>query len=219
MVEPADIIPDAAVPRRARRCIATGSGAAADILVRFVVGPDGMVVPDVGSCLPGRGMWLRADRQLIESARRRRLFAKAARAAVTVPDDLAVQVERQLVRRCVDLLALARRAGQAVGGLEKTKAWLASGAAGLWLSATDGGTRECARVARLAGDIPRIAVLTADELGIVFARGRTVHAAVAVGRFAEMLGREAARLAGLRRPGESGVAVARMDGDGSTGCR
>lgn len=186
-----------------RRCISTGVVKPVAQLVRFVVGPDGAVVADVGGRLPGRGLWLSAERGAVEAACRRRAFARAARAQVRVPADLPECVERQLARRCLDLVALARRAHQAVGGHEKTRSWIADGKAGLVLAAADGAPAECARMRSLAAGLPVIAVLTAAELGAVFARQRTVHAAVAPGRLALRIRDETERLAGFRpKPAE-----------------
>lgn len=181
-----------------RRCIGTGVVKPVAKLVRFVVGPDGTVVADVGGRLPGRGLWLSAERGAVETACRRRAFARAARAQVRVPADLTECIERQLARRCLDLIALARRAHQAVSGCEKTRSWLADGKAGLVLAAIDGAPSELARMRSLAAGLPVVAVLTGAELGAVFARARTVHAAVAPGRLAGRIRDEAERLAGFR---------------------
>jgi predicted RNA-binding protein YlxR (DUF448 family) len=89
-----------------RRCIVTGEVQPKAGLIRFVVGPDGMVVPDVLEKLPGRGMWVSAERAVIEKAGRGQ-FARAARQPVTVPATLAADVEAQVVRRVTDLVALA----------------------------------------------------------------------------------------------------------------
>ena len=48
-------------------------------LIRFVVGPDGSVVPDVEAKLPGRGLWVLADRSALDRAVRKGLFSRAAR--------------------------------------------------------------------------------------------------------------------------------------------
>lgn len=37
-------------------------------LIRFVPAPDGSVAPDLGRKLPGRGLWVAADRASIETA-------------------------------------------------------------------------------------------------------------------------------------------------------
>src|SRR5258708_22328587 len=92
-----------------RRCIVTGAVRPKPELVRFVVGPDGMVVPDVAARLPGRGLWLTARRDIVDAAVGKRLFGRAARAPVTVAGDLGERVEALLRQRCADLIRLARR--------------------------------------------------------------------------------------------------------------
>ena len=76
--------------------------------------------------LPGRGIYVAADRAAIELAVKKKLFARAAKQQVTVPDGLVDEVEKQLARRVVDLISLQRKAGKAVAGYEKVKGWLQS---------------------------------------------------------------------------------------------
>ena len=85
-------------------------------LIRFVVGPGAVVVPDLDAVLPGRGLWVTARRDALAEAVRKRAFSRAAKAAVTAPEDLADRVQRLLTERLVDAVALARRAGDAVCG-------------------------------------------------------------------------------------------------------
>jgi len=182
-----------------RRCIVTGAVRGKDELLRFVIGPDGDVVADAEGRLPGRGFWLSADRNVLEKACVRNLFAKAARRDVRIAAGFADQIERLMVRRCLDLIGLARRAGQAVAGYEKARDWLKSGRAGLVLAAADGGESGRAKVHGLAAGIPLLDVLSADELGQAFGRERAVHVAVAPGTLADRLRCDGARLSGLRR--------------------
>ena len=65
-----------------RKCIATGEVQPKYGLIRFVMGPDGEIVPDALEKLPGRGIWVSADRGAIEQAVKKRLFGRAARAQV-----------------------------------------------------------------------------------------------------------------------------------------
>src|SRR5260370_15291879 len=102
-----------------RRCIATGQIHDRSILLRFVVSPEGELVPDVASRLPGRGLWLTPRRDILESALAKRSVARAARRSVSMAPGLAARVEALLVRRCCDALGLARRSGLAVAGFEK----------------------------------------------------------------------------------------------------
>lgn len=188
-----------------RRCIASGAVRPKEQLVRFVVGPNGDVVPDVEERLPGRGFWLSADRDALKKACSRGLFAKAARAAVRVPIDLVDHVEQGLVDRCVSLIGLSRRAGQAVVGYEKARAWLTSRRAGLVLAAIDGSRGGRAKLEVLAAGVPIAAVLTGEELGAAAGRERAVHVVIAPGKLADRLHKEATRLSGLRSDLVAGV--------------
>ena len=181
-----------------RRCLATGENRPRAEMVRFVLSPDGTVVPDVAGRLPGRGMWLSPDRVPINTASRRNLFARSARRSVSVPVDLADQVELLLARRCVDTLSLARRAGEAVAGFEKVKGWLAGGRAALLVTASDGADGGVAKMRALAGTVPTVSVLIAAEIGKAFGREIAVHAAMAPGGLADRMTAEAIRLAGFR---------------------
>lgn len=186
-----------------RRCIATGESGATDRLIRFVVSPSGEAVPDVAGKLPGRGAWLTADRALVLQAVKRNAFSRAFRMAVSVPDDLDVQLESLLTRRLIDTISLARKAGQAVSGSEKVRSAINSGDAAILLQATDGardGVSKLSALARSAGKgrISRIQVLSSTELGLAFGREFAIHAALDAGGFAVRALTEATRLSGFR---------------------
>jgi predicted RNA-binding protein YlxR (DUF448 family) len=169
-------------------------------MIRFVVAPDGRVVPDLAARLPGRGIWLSARGDVIETARTRGAFAKAARGPVTVPSDLLSGLQAALVRRIGEHLGLARRAGQAVAGFSKAREWLERGTAALVMQAADGSPEERARfLGPWSG--PVVSPLDAATLGAVFGRDHAVHVAVAAGRLAERIAVEAERLAGVAQPG------------------
>ncbi|MBX9876673.1 MAG: DUF448 domain-containing protein, partial [Beijerinckiaceae bacterium] len=85
-----------------RRCIATGMVQPKDGMIRFVIAPDGEVVPDLEERLPGRGLWLTADRAAVDKAVAKTLFSKAARRAVRAPADLTARLELLLQRRCLN---------------------------------------------------------------------------------------------------------------------
>jgi len=167
-------------------------------LIRFVVGPDMKIVPDISERLPGRGLWLTAGRDIVNAAVAKRAFARAARASVLVEPDLSDRIESLLVRRCGELIGLARRAGQAVAGFVKVREALASGTTGLLLAASDGADGGREKVRTLAPDLPLVDRLTAAELGAAFGRDVAVHGAVARGKLATALMAEAGRLAGFR---------------------
>jgi len=167
-------------------------------MVRFVIGPDQTVVPDLEEKLPGKGLWLSADRDMIHTACAKNLFAKRARCRAVVDPDLAGRVEDLLVRRCTALLQMARRAGQLTIGFDEVRRRLADGDGGQLLAASDGGPGGREKITALARETPASAALTGDELGRSMGRERIAHALVAPGRLARRLGRELDRLAGLR---------------------
>ncbi|HTR17181.1 MAG TPA: RNA-binding protein [Acetobacteraceae bacterium] len=180
-----------------RRCVVTRERGERERMIRFVVGPDRVLVPDLAARLPGRGIWLSARGDVIETARARGAFARAARGPVTVPPDLSFMLQAGLVRRIADTLGLARRAGQAVSGFAKAREWLVSGRAALVVQAADGSVDERTRLLSGARDVPVVTPLPAEQLGAAFGRDRVVHVAIAPGRLAETLIVETERLAGI----------------------
>jgi predicted RNA-binding protein YlxR (DUF448 family) len=181
-----------------RKCLATGEVSPKSGLIRFVVGPDGSVVPDVAGKLPGRGMYVTSDREAIAKAAKKGLFSRAAKRAVQAPDGLVDLVEALLTRRVLDLLSMDRKAGNAVTGYEKVKDWLDKGRATVLIQASDGSTRGKTKLRAPDGENRLISCLNAGEIGLAFGRERAIHAALAAGGLTTRVVEEAARLAGLR---------------------
>jgi predicted RNA-binding protein YlxR (DUF448 family) len=181
-----------------RRCIVTGESKPRGGLIRFVVGPDATVVPDVAGKLPGRGMYVSADRSAIEQAVKRRLFSRAAKTQVTPPEGLADQVHDLITRRVIDSLSLARKAGKAIAGYEKTRDWLLKGDAKVLIQAHDGSERGKTKLRAPEGEKTYIGCLSAAEIGLAFGREHVIHAALAAGGLSKRVVEEAAKLARLR---------------------
>ena len=181
-----------------RTCIASGLRRPKAEMVRFVISPDDSAIPDLDGKLPGRGLWLSADRDMIHEACAQNLFAKLARRQVNVDEDLAQRVEVLLANRCTDLLQLARRAGVLTVGSDEVDSRLSSGVKGLLLVATDAAPKSRRRISELASSLAVQDVLSADELGAVVDRERVVHALVSEGGLADLLARDLGRLAGFR---------------------
>ena len=183
-----------------RRCIVTRQHGERARMIRFVLGPDRTVVPDLLARLPGRGFWLSPRADVVEAAALRGAFARAARGPVTLPPALVPTIQAGLIRRVADLLGLARRAGQAVGGYAKAREVLVGGRAGVVVQASDGSDEECRRLMSGARDIPVVRPLPAAALGVVFGRDHVVHVAVTPGRLADSLMADAFRLASMASP-------------------
>ena len=188
---------------RERRCIVSGEVLTEGELMRFAADPDGNVVPDVAASLPGRGMWVRADKTSVTNAVTKNLFSKSAKASLKADADLADRVERLLVQRMLSDLGLARRAGQAVFGFDNVlRALDEKVPPALLVEASDGaadGRRKLAGSAYARGlKIETIEALTSAELSLALGRENVIHAALKPGRLAERLIFDAVRLRGFR---------------------
>jgi len=186
-----------------RRSIVTGKVLERGALLRFALSPEGRIVPDVAGRLPGRGLWSECERSIVAEACDKSLFARAARRPVHVPPNLPDTVEHQLLRRCQEIMGLARRAGAAVAGHDQVRSLLAEGKAGAVLIARDGAADGRARMAAAAAaaGLPVIRLFDRSEIGQALGRGETVHAALRAGGLARRVLEEARRLSGFR-PGE-----------------
>lgn len=180
-----------------RKCISTGEVKPVSELVRFVVSPERELVPDILARLPGRGIWVSADRKALELAVQKKLFARAARGEVGVAPDMADRIEAALARRVGDLMSLARKSGDAVAGYEKVKDWLIKDYAEVLIQASDGSERGKSKLSTPQGG-RFIGWLTADELGLAFGRQTVIHAALSAGGLTSRVVEEALRLKGVR---------------------
>ena len=183
-----------------RTCIASGEQTAPERMIRFVVAPDGEVVPDLARRLPGRGMWVSAERSAVERAVARNLFAKSARRSARPAVDLAERVERLLLERVLADLGRARRSGRAVAGFAKVEEMVLRRRAGLLVIAEEADGDGLSKLA--ASGLPIARVGDALALGGIFGRERTVYAAIvrddAGGQFIQRIKVGAARWRGYR---------------------
>ena len=172
-----------------RTCIVTRKSGAPDELIRFVAGPDSVLVPDLKRNLPGRGCWVTADRLHVDRAAARKLFGRALRQDVSVPADLGEMVDRLLARAALGSLGLARKAGAVAMGAAKVEAAVRSGEALAVLHAREAvpdGIRKIdqARRATALLDGPRIAaykLFSEAEIGLALGGANVIHAAVLAG--------------------------------------
>lgn len=159
-------------------------------LLRFVVSPRGVLVPDIKGGLPGRGLWLTPERGVVEHAVQKGVFQRAARQKVKVPQDLADRVDQALKAQCVGFLGFARRAGLVVNGFEKVQSCFRRGTVALLLQATGHeGSDGCRQMAALVQSfnptseehVCVFSLLDDGELGVCIGRDYAVHIAVLQG--------------------------------------
>lgn len=188
---------------RARKCIVTGEVRDDAHLVRFAVSPDGEIVPDVAAKLPGRGIWVSAERAKLDQAVAKNLFAKAAKANVKAAPDLSDRVEKQLTQRMLNDLGMAKRSGALILGFDNVaRALQEANPPRVLIGAADGssdGKRKLYAVAHARGLKPVVVdCLSNAEMSLALGKENVIHAALKAGALAERLIFDAGRLSGFR---------------------
>ena len=188
-----------------RSCALTRARRPKDELIRFVLAPDGTVVPDLKERLPGRGMWLTAARDVVADAVKRQIFSRSFKTEAKVPQDLAATVERLLAEAALSALALANKAGEATFGYAKVEEAIAGGRVLALIHAREAAEDGCrkldgkARAASLGRPVPAIRAFGADELSLATGRTNVIHAALIQGGAAESVLAAASRLERYRK--------------------
>jgi len=171
-------------------------------LIRFVAGPDLVIVPDLARRLPGRGVWVEATREAVDAAVRRKVFARSLKKNVSVPSDLAALVERLLQKRLAEAVSIANKAGLLVAGFAKVEASIAAGRAVALIHAIDAAGEGVGKLDRKfkallgpeAASATIVRELGGGELSLALGRPNVIHAAAAEGGASRRLIEEARRL-------------------------
>ena len=183
---------------RSRMCAVTRQVRPIDELIRFVVGPQGEVIPDLKRKLPGRGLWVSASRQAVAEAVRRHQFSKGFRREVRASPTLADDTESLLARSLIDALAIAAKAGRVISGFGKVEDALksrqtqgSSASIEALIHASDGaadGIRKLDAIVRQnagindeSNQIPVVTALTSEQLDLALGRSNVIHAALLAG--------------------------------------
>jgi len=191
-----------------RACLVTRARKNPDELIRFVLGPDQAVVPDLKRKLPGRGVWVSLSKKLVAQAAKKQMFSRALRAEARAAPDLPELVERLLRRDALQALSLANKAGEVTTGFAKVEARIASGAVSALIHASDGaadGRRKLGQALRRqfgAQGRPEIEDFATEELDSALGRGNVVHAALGSGPAAKVFLASCRRLALYRGDGK-----------------
>ena len=173
----------------ARTCVVTRRKGAPATMIRFVVGPDGAVVPDIRAKLPGRGVWVDARSDVVATAARKGAFARGFKAKVAVAATLADEVDALLERDALQSLAMANKAGAVTTGFAKVEGALAAGGVAALLHSADAGAdgvRKLDGARHAAGrTIPTLKVFSSQQLDLALGRTNVIHAALAAGTAGE----------------------------------
>lgn len=176
-----------------RTCIVTRATGPKEGLIRFVVGPDRSVVPDIRARLPGRGAWLTADAETLRLALRRKSFARAFKAELSVGPDLVEQVVSLLEADALQALSLANKAGLVTCGTSKVEEAIATRAlAGLLHAreAAEDGLRKLEaalrrRFGEAAASLSRVQIFGSSQLDLALGRTHVIHASLSAGAASE----------------------------------
>ena len=186
---------------RERRDIVSGEVMPEEALIRFVAGPDGAVTPDLARKLPGRGLWVAANRASLETAVKKGLFSRAARTKLLAPASLPDTVETLLKKRLLDGLGLARRSGDLTSGFEKVMSSIRGGKAAWLIEASDGaadGRRKLLGAIHSSPSPPRVfGLFSSEELGLALGGENVIHTAFLAGRASGRWTTDAQRLTGF----------------------
>jgi uncharacterized protein len=186
-----------------RTCVATRTRLPVDVLIRFVVDPDGKLVPDLRRRLPGRGVWVEARQERVEAAIKIRAFARGLKRQVEVDPELPALIDRLMSKRALEALGLANKAGSVVMGFAKVEAVAAKTSTLALIHAHEAAPDGCRKIDRkLASGRLTVRIFTSDELSLALGRSNVVHAALIKGGASEKFLEEAERLMRYRLPTE-----------------
>ena len=215
-----------------RRCIATMERRPQGEMIRFVLGPDNQVVPDIAARLPGRGAWVTASADALQQAVKRGAFARAFKAPAKAGPDLVTQTETLLVKGLLNMIGMAKRAGVITLGFEQVREAVRSARPAYLMAAANASEDQRNKVLALVrglygpqpGELPKdtrlppvIACFSDEELGMALGRERVVHACLKQGRIAHAWMGELTRLSGFRRVWLPGWQPASASDKGSSG--
>jgi predicted RNA-binding protein YlxR (DUF448 family) len=207
-----------------RTCIVTRAKCLPEDMIRFVVGPGAIVVPDIRRKLPGHGVWVTARAGHVAEAVKRQAFSRGFKTKVVASESLAAEIETLLTKDCLQALSLAGKAGQVVSGFAKVEEAIASGAiAGLVHAAdcgADGMRKLGQRLRRRYGDErarPRVELFRSGQLDLALGRANVIHAALIEGPGSEGFLERCRKLTLYRSGSPEAEGLDRPSGPGSNG--
>jgi predicted RNA-binding protein YlxR (DUF448 family) len=211
-----------------RMCALTRAEKPVAELIRFVLGPDDVLVPDTEAKAEGRGVWLSLNRDLVAEAVKKKVFARSLKCEVKLPDDLPALTQLRLEQRYLSALSMARKAGQITFGATKVRGLIDTGALIALITATDaaedgrskmvGPLKALHYAAAEQGiegfSVPHFELLTSEQMGLALGLENVIHAALTRGAAAQSAMEKARRLAlFLAKPTEMVTGRVAVDGD------
>jgi len=185
-----------------RKCIVKRQAVDRDELLRFVLGPSidasgsindpsqgSIVTPDLKEKLPGRGVWITGNRACMEEAVKKKLFSRAFKEPCKVADDLPETVEALLEKRCLNMLSLAKKAGQVVTGFDKVYSAMSKTTLEMLIEAADGAPGGQKKLEKkflaIFPDGQIVNLFTSEQMDMAFGSTNVIHAAITHGNMTQ----------------------------------
>ena len=211
-----------------RMCALTRTERPVAELIRFVLGPDDVLVPDTDAKAEGRGVWISLNRQLVAEAVKKKVFARSLKTEVKLPEDLPGLTQTRLEGRYLNALSMARKAGQLTFGATKVRALIDNGSLIALITATDAAEdgrskmvgplkalHYAAEEEEITGfNVPHFELLSSEQMGLALGLENVIHAALTRGAAAQAAVEKARRLAlYIAKPTEKDTDRPAVDGD------
>lgn len=182
--------------RERKTCLISGSEETGK-LIRLVIAPDGTALPDLSGKAPGKGVWVVADKEVINEVFGQELLVDEAGRKADCPPQFFKYLERQMEFQLLNLLGLARRAGALNVGFAKVESALKKGEAHLVLAAKDAAVDGRAKIAALGrrNNIPIATLLSVGALSKALGLENVVHVVVTEKGWSDRIGRDISRMA------------------------
>ncbi len=193
---------DTSVPERT--CLVHRVSLPTNQMLRFVLDPDNIVTPDLKGNLPGRGVWITAERKNIDLAVKKALFSRGFKQDAKTDEKLGERVDMLLEASVLQALSLAQKSGLVTVGLEKVLEVTAKKGLGALFFASDGSAGSIGKVkSKLryndrAADIEIHQSLRSEQLDLAFGRTNVIHAALRDGGITELCLKNTRRLERFR---------------------
>jgi len=163
-------------------------------LLRFVLAPDRILVPDLQARLPGRGAYTCLNRSCLMNAAQKNLISRAFKGEVKFdgPERLIDHVIELMEKRIGSYLALANKAGKVTSGSDMVMDMIRKRKAGYVFVATDISPEIRVKIVDLSKryEVPHVAIFEKDRLGVLIGKGLRSAAAIEKSGFINTIDKE-----------------------------
>jgi len=188
-----------------RSCLACRKIKPKSDLLRFVLAPDLILVPDILAKLPGRGAYTCVSRNCLKEALKRNQFSRAFKVSVAVNDqnDFLEGVAAKLEDRIASYVALANKASKVISGSDLVVEAIKKKNVGVVLIASDVSPEIGRKMTFLASreSIPCYHLLTRDRFGALIGKGLRSAVAIQPGDFVVVVMKEIERFRNFSEEG------------------